>query len=386
MGKVIAICCDGTWNRRDQQNDTNVVKLHDHILKGPTRDGPWQEPRYVAGVGSTVRSQMDHWLGGLFGVGLDDQILEAYGHLVTLYRPGDRIFVFGFSRGAYCARSLTGLIRNCGILEVEHAGRAREAMALYRSGREADAPDGENALTFRACYAAGTLTSSWEAAWRRNHGFAVPDPEPDRLGVHYLGVWDTVGSLGIPAGLDVARLVNRRYQFHDTKLSTSVGSARHAVAIDEHRRSFLPTLWANICALEAERPGAYREQWFPGEHGSVGGGGEVTDLSDAGLRWIAEGAREAGLRLDEAWFGGLAAAADPCGLLTCMRAPGRSVARWFLGFHPVDRSGVTHAAHVSETALTRWRDADPRYRPATLTPLTADLDRMTWAAPGPAGG
>lgn len=382
MVKNIAICCDGTWNRRDSGEPTNVAKLYQHILTDP-QGRAVQQRHYVTGIGSRG-SEIDHWLGGLFGIGLDDQILQAYRHLVETYAPGDRIFVFGFSRGAYCARSLTGLIRNCGILERRHASEVPAAMDLYRSGAEPDAPDGENALTFRARYAGSTLTSGWEAVWRRNHGFAVPDPEPDRLGVHYLGVWDTVGALGIPAGLDLARYVNRRYQFHDTKLSTSVGSARHAVAIDEHRRNFLPTLWANICALEAERPGAYREQWFPGEHGSVGGGGDVTDLSDAGLHWIAEGARDAGLQLDDAWYQGLAHTTDPCGLLTCMRAPGRSLGRRILGFRPADRTGVMHAAHVSETAVIRWRDAEPPYRPPTLAPLTADLDRMTWAAPMPA--
>ena len=132
-------------------------------------------------------------------------------------------------------------------------------------------------------------TGAGEAAWRAARGLPAGAP----LAIGYLGVWDTVGALGVPGHLALARRLNRGLGFHDTALSGLVGAARHAVAIDERRRTFPPTLWDNLDAMNGGAEGAYAQRWFPGDHGSVGGGGAVSALSDEALVWVAEGAADA---------------------------------------------------------------------------------------------
>ena len=130
------------------------------------------------------------------------------------------------------------------------------------------------------------VTGEAEAAWRAERGL----PAGGMLRIGYLGIWDTVGALGVPGHLRLAPLLNRGLGFHDTALSPLVAAARHAVAIDERRRSFPPTLWDNLDALNAAAGAeVYAQRWFPGDHGSVGGGGAVTALSDDALAWVAGG-------------------------------------------------------------------------------------------------
>jgi len=163
-----------------------------------------------------------------------------------------------------------------------HAARVTDAIDLYRSRAPGDAPWGERAKKFRTDY--------------------VPTPEPE---IAYLGVWDTVGALGIPNYFRIARFFNGKYRFHDTDLSNKVKSARHAVAIDETRRSFEPALWSGFDEMnraagkDPTAPDApYQQKWFPGVHSAVGGGGDYRGISDQALEWIWAGARLAGLELD----------------------------------------------------------------------------------------
>lgn len=268
MAKKIVISFDGTWNTPDPNaevdgdSSTNVWKLHEAIRD---RDdaGVEQLRWYEAGVGTKWYSKLP---GGAFGVGLSRKIQEGYAQLVQHYDEGDQIFIFGFSRGAYSARSLVGLIRNAGILRREHARRVGEAYSLYRT-RDAGA-DSESARFFRRKYAA-------EAP------------------VHCLGVWDTVGALGVP--VQSFEWFNQAYyEFHDTELSGIVRNAFHAVAVDEHRRSYDAALWN-----PKEKPNQRVEQvWFSGAHANVGGGYGDSALSDLSLRWMAARAAECGLALD----------------------------------------------------------------------------------------
>ena len=193
--------------------------------------------------------------------------------------------------------------------------------------------------------------------------------------MRFIGVWDTVGALGIPQGLSLAGRLNRPYQFHDTKLSKSVHAARHAIAIDERRSTFPATTWENLGDFAAT--GRHLEQWFPGNHGSVGGGGEVSGLSDGALVWVLEGATGVGLALDQTKLNAWRAGADFGAELMTSR-PGLAGRLLRLGM--VDRDGPDSFAGVAASARSRWH-ADGSYRPKALGRLVADLD--AWAPEAP---
>jgi uncharacterized protein (DUF2235 family) len=369
--KRIVIACDGTWNRLDAARQTNVAKLAEAVLP-VAPDGVPQVVCHLDGVGSgrgtgRLARALDRTLGGALGLGLEATLLEAYRFLVFAYAPGDDVQLYGFSRGAYTARSLAGLIRTCGILERAHAEAIPAALALYRARDAAAGPDGAAARAFRARHAAHLVTGPGEAAWRAAAGLPAGRP----LGVGYLGVWDTVGALGVPAHLWLAARLNRGLGFHDTALSPIVAAARHAVAIDERRRSFPPTLWDNLEALNAAAAGeAYAQRWFPGDHGSVGGGGRASALSNDALLWVAEGGAAAGLALDPAALAEWARGRDWRGPLEARR-PG--LLRRLMLLDAADRAGPAAAGELAAAAVRRWR-GDPGYRPAALARVAAMLD------------
>lgn len=286
MPKRVIVCCDGTWSSLDHRKKdgalTNVSKLLLSIR--PADDaGITQTVAYVAGVGT---GRFDRLRGGAFGVGLSANVKAAYGHIVRHYEPGDEIWLFGFSRGAFTARSTAGLVRNCGILLPAYADRVDDAYSIYRDRGSDAAPDAPAALTFR-----------------RRHSY----PQPD---IRFIGVWDTVGSLGIPASRwNPLRLLNRRWRFHDCTLSSWVRHARHALAIDETRVPFVPTMWDRS---ERAGPGQTLEQvWFTGVHSDVGGGFTDAGLSQVGLSWMVTSAEACGLAVDRALLAVPGAAAPP---------------------------------------------------------------------------
>ena len=268
--KRLVLSFDGTWNTPDGNGDedgntnTNVRRLHEAVLP---RDagGTVQEAWYDRGVGTEWYNRL---AGGVAGVGLSRNIRQGYRHLAEHYEDGDEIYVFGFSRGAYTARSLVGLIRNCGILKEPDDMLVHEAYLIYRT--RDDGADSEQAKAFRR-----------ESA------------RPGNVEIKCLGVWDTVGALGIP--VQSFGFFNRRfYEFHDTKLSSTVKNAFQALAIDEHRQEYEATLWS-----PSERPDQRIEQaWFPGAHSNVGGGYPDDVLADVTLAWMFERARSCGLALD----------------------------------------------------------------------------------------
>lgn len=270
MSKRLAIFCDGTWNSPDQAHNgtacpTNVAKLAAAVLP---EDASRRAQRiyYHTGVGTGV--WYDRIFGGAFGVGLSENVRHAYRFLIETFEPGDDIFLFGFSRGAYTARSLAGLIRNSGLLRREHADRIDEAYKLYRSRRPDTHPRLREAVLFRKTF---------------SH-------EPP---IHFIGVWDSVGALGVP--IQITGLINRRLRFHDTDLSSKIRFAYQALAIDERRRFFSPAIWTPK-ALAADQ--TLEQVWFIGAHSNVGGGYPDPKLSDNALLWMAEKARACGLALD----------------------------------------------------------------------------------------
>jgi uncharacterized protein (DUF2235 family) len=281
MPKRLIVCCDGTWNTADQAiagkpSPTNVTKLALSIASEDS-GGVSQRVYYHPGVGT---SRWERLSGGAFGVGLSRNVFDAYRFLVDNYDSGDWLYLFGFSRGAFTARSLAGLIRNSGILRRENADRIDDAWALYRN---ADTPKGVAATLFRGAYS-------------------------HQPRIHFIGVWDTVGALGVPGFgprwlKPVVRLVNSRYQFHDTNLSTRVHGAFHALAIDEQREAFEPTLWHQQPGADQQEPKQELKQvWFTGVHCDIGGGYADTSLSDIALLWMADRAQEYGLEFQRDAF------------------------------------------------------------------------------------
>lgn len=270
MAKNIIICCDGTWNTPDQTDGggpapTNVVKLFNAIAEKDAANVP-QHKYYHPGVG-TDGSWWDKVIGGGTGLGLDRNIMSAYRELCDHYEAGDRIYLFGFSRGAYTVRSLAGFISCCGILDLTKLseGDAWKRIDLaYRRGYRQQTSQG--------------LSQGWDF-------WVAPDPEKTTGIIHFLGVWDTVGALGIPEDMALLNLIDELhdYTFHDTELGKTVKFARHAVALDEMRASFQPTLWTNV----AKNPNA-KQVWFPGVHSDVGGGYRESGLSNAALKWMIE--------------------------------------------------------------------------------------------------
>jgi uncharacterized protein (DUF2235 family) len=272
MAKRLVVCCDGTWNRPDQLDEgmaapTNVSKLALAVAR-EDGGGTAQLLHYQAGVGTR---RLERFRGGAFGLGLSRNVRECYRFLVECYEPGDELFFFGFSRGAFTARSTVGLVRNSGILRSRHAARIKDAYRLYRSRAPSAHPRESEARIFRRMYS---------------------HPDPD---IHFVGVWDTVGSLGIPVDGVRLPLVARLWSFHDTELSSHVRFAYHAVAIDERRGPFKPTLWQQQSGVEDQR---LEQLWFAGVHSDVGGGYREPALSEVPLLWMAERAQECGLAFE----------------------------------------------------------------------------------------
>lgn len=257
--KRIAIFADGTWNSPVQGGATNVLKLARAV--SPTAHGVKQVAFYDWGVGSDRKTIT----GGISGAGIDKNILDCYRFVIHNYQPGDQLYLFGFSRGAYTLRSLAGLIRNCGLLKREHAERIPEAYRLYRRRSKASSPEAPAAQSFRQRYAVADLTE-----------------------INFVGVWDTVGSLGIPVPF-WGTLGEKEFLFHDTSPSKIIRHARHALAIDENREDFIPTLWD-------PKPGFDLQQvWFAGAHADIGGGYKEQHLSDCACRWMVNQASGFGL-------------------------------------------------------------------------------------------
>ncbi len=280
----LVLLFDGTWNK--PESNTNVERLRRLLAPRDDADNA-QLVNYIPGVG--VKPGLAHLLGGAFGYGLSDNVLDGYRWLCETWQPGDLLYLFGFSRGAYTARSLGGLIRKCGLLRCDtHGSVARAdvsaAYAFYRDRRSK--PDDPAAVAFRA-----------------SHSVVID--------IHFIGVWDTVGSLGIPGTASWFPFARKRYQFHDTELSKIVKYAYQALALDEHRADFAPTVWTRNPytvkpgeTLTSKKPGQIEieQRWFIGAHSDVGGGNErdgagrrPDPLPDLPLAWLQHKAIDAGL-------------------------------------------------------------------------------------------
>jgi uncharacterized protein (DUF2235 family) len=345
--KRLVLCCDGTWNSADQTRNgipcpTNVIRIAFRIAK--RQDGVRQIVYYGQGVGTG--NSLDRFTGGAFGKGVEDNIFDAYRFLIANYESGDELYLFGFSRGAFTARSIAGMIRKCGILSREYVDKYIEALKLYRSE---EGPDEEGPTEFRSAYSVNK----------------------EKLTIiKFIGVWDTVGALGIPLG-GLRNLTRRKHQFHDTELSGSVKFAYHALAIDERRAPFKPTLWQ----YKPKSEQIVEQVWFPGVHSNIGGGYPDRSLSDLSLKWMIEKAKNAGLAFDESVDAYHSLSPDPSGKVYQSKKGLYKMTKGYdrvIGLSETRNreegsmvEGEDPTQRVDQSALDRW-NSDPEYRPPAL--------------------
>ncbi len=335
--KRLALFLDGTWNEPDDR--TNVSRLRDLTLE---RDNE-QLVRYIEGVGNRWSERIR---GGAFGKGLARNIREGYEWLAANYEDGDHIFLFGFSRGAYTARTLAGMIARCGLLRKGATMQVDEIFDRYRRGSEATpihqiewkVRDGEN------------LETADQRLWDQSR----------RVDIEFLGVWDTVGALGVPFGR-IRGLSRSSFSFHNTYPSTLYKGMYHAVAIDEHRGAFDATLWTGFQEEGKEfKPlnddQALEQRWFVGCHGDVGGGSRLAEIP---LAWIQAKAKHHGLEFTSAF--------DPAAD-TVLAEPGDSFASFAFGIYRWLKFNKRHLREIG-------RDPRPtRSRPGRSHVINETID------------
>ncbi|MFY1708818.1 phospholipase effector Tle1 domain-containing protein [Tritonibacter scottomollicae] len=288
----LIICCDGTWNTADQHNDgmptpTNVAKLHS-LVAAQDGQGVEQIAYYRTGVG-TSGGVFRRALGGAIGLRLEDDIMSAYKFLAETYAPGDEVFLFGFSRGAYAVRSLAGMVSNVGLADLrpDHLSPYEDPWQVVKRLME----------RYQSRKAGAGKTALQEALLQDRPIGVVKFHDPAQVGFRFVGVWDTVGALGIPDDKGLLRLIlgdPRKHGFRDTELGGNVSCARQALAMDERRKDFTPTLWTKWGAGQD-----VQQRWFPGVHGDVGGGYADCRLGDLTLEWMIREAQANGLGIRE---------------------------------------------------------------------------------------
>jgi uncharacterized protein (DUF2235 family) len=270
--KKLALFLDGTWNAVG--TNTNVWRLRS-LCADKDAEGRQQLRYYDTGVNGVI--------GGGWGKGLTENVQEAYNWLVENYEDGDQIFIFGFSRGAHTARSLAGFISICGLLKPGGALGVDQLFKRYRNDDD------------RTIYKLPTFDNhsmTLEERWMLKYSRPVA--------IEMVGVWDTVGALGIPA-FGLAGISTSTLKFHHTGLRIPVRHGFHALAIDEHRAKFAPTPWTirtktGAATIAPTRPiESVEQRWFVGAHANVGGGCFNDTLAQIPLRWMMEKAANLGL-------------------------------------------------------------------------------------------
>ena len=277
--KRIVLCADGTGNQDIKDRGTNVFRLYEAVDLHGHRADPEQLQQiafYSDGVGTSSAFPI-RVIGGIFGWGFRENVLTLYRDACRVYKPGDDIYIFGFSRGAYTARALAAMIQSQGLL----------------SSAEADI---EEAVTKTwDLFAKGNFTR-WATSDRRVAAVDAKSVEEPKVRIKFLGVWDTVGAMGGPLwGVStVLNVIFPRF-FKELTLGKGVDCARHALAIDEQRQAFAPELWR-----EQEGDGDRLQQvWFAGVHSNVGGGYPKQGMALVALDWMMAEAERQGLRFIE---------------------------------------------------------------------------------------
>lgn len=260
MAKNIVLCCDGTCNEYGRRI-TNVLKLYSILPKSTSDQIAWYDP----GVGTfalpaaltSIAQHTTKLLGMAFGLGITDNIADAYRYLMNTYRDGDKVFIFGFSRGAYTARAVAAMLRKVGLLEYRNENLIPYAIRMFYYERD------------HKIY----------AGFRRRFS--------RRCNIHFLGLWDTVKSIG---------WIYNPLTLQFTMRNNIVKVVRHAVAIDERRCFYRQNLWG-----KPFKDQDVKQVWFAGSHSDVGGAYEESEsgLSQITLEWMVQEALKEGLLIDE---------------------------------------------------------------------------------------
>lgn len=314
-GKNIVVCCDGTGNEYGR-NNTNIVGTFSAVVRDVDQlafydPGVGTFDAWGHTVGKLAKKAGILW-GQAFGTGLEQNVEDAYEYLMSRFEPDDKLFIFGFSRGAFTARALAGMLHKCGLLQ-----KGSRNLIPYATKINFALDNGDVAEGFKNTYC------------------HVCRP-------HFIGVWDTVASLGhiVPAK-----------SFKDNVLNPDVSNGYHAVAIDEKRKKFPVSLWDE--SAKATRQ-TIEQVWFAGVHSDVGGWYDEKGLSDIALIWMLEKAEKKGLRLREGWKDNLKP--DPLGPLHESRTG------FWKAWRPAHRQ-IPEGAQIHQSAIDRARgsDYDPKF-------------------------
>jgi uncharacterized protein (DUF2235 family) len=333
MAKKIVLCADGTWNSPHGVGamplDTNVRKIYCAL-----KDDPAQLRYYDSGVG-TDGTPIDHYTGGAMGEGLFQKVKDGYGFLAAVWDPGDSIYIFGFSRGAYTARSISGMLAKFGVPDKNFDNMT--VSKIFEAYRETD--------PVQKAAAKAALTAE----------YALTDVD-----IAMVGVWDTVGSLGIP-GLLFGTFDQGRFGFLDTSLHPNVQKACHAICIDERRAQFAPTLWTNADGSPRPNDKQLQQVWFAGVHCDVGGSYAEHGLSDITLCWMMRRAEECGLSFSDA------AKAEYC-TLNARMAASQAHDEWKIVPWGFPKSRVIPSGAVISDSVGLRLAGVPEYKPEPLAP------------------
>jgi uncharacterized protein (DUF2235 family) len=392
MPKRIVFCADGTWNGPESQTGvapmdspddhgelqgakvTNVVKLFANLAGRVTpqtmtmRDeqekllpdaagGTAQISKYMHGVGDSD-SFLKKAMGGMFGMGVIARIVRGYTFISRYYDPGDEIHIAGFSRGAYTARALAGMISSVGLLNRAKYDASDKSEA-YRLGIAAWCKCKNVSL-----HGAGKLTDMATSMLNFVGGFfarQLLDAEQliPNVQIKSVAVWDTVGSMGIPAYAADKRF--DVFRFVDTRLSDKVQNGFHAMALDELRADFPVTAWDARAGI--------KQVWFVGAHADVGGGYSIAEsrLSDIALEWMMKQLAEVGVRLATPLTYSPEPLIDPEIHKPWTKAP--------FALLPRSPRQVASRDTIHDSVLRRW-EADAHYRPEALNAVAAKLSQL----------
>lgn len=264
MSRNIVVCCDGTSNQPSAAA-TNVAKLVYALLKDPQRQLVYYHPGLgtiaAPGYKTPVGSWAARMAGLVFGYGLKDDLRDAYAYVMDHWRPGDRLFLFGFSRGAYTVRALASLIRMYGLAMEGNAPLIPYAVRMM----------------WRANAGAKHFAQAMALVGQFKNGLSAED-----CPIHFMGVWDTVSSVG---------WIGSPVSFPHTRSNAAVATVRHAVSLDERRAFFRTNLFDGAPDQDL------LQVWFPGDHCDVGGGHPEIEsgISKYPLEWMIEEASIKGL-------------------------------------------------------------------------------------------
>ncbi len=421
VGRNIVLLADGTGNSSGKLFRTNVWRLYQAVDQAPPSGATAGQPQQIAyyhdGVGTSSFKPLAI-LGGAFGWGLKRNVLDLYSFLCRAYRPGDRIYAFGFSRGAFTIRVLIGLIVDQGLLrdpsEADLPHLVRDAYrAFRRAGFHRPAGSANPILWLRDQLRSARyyLVRAWRKLWKQ----AIYDPQINYkagadFAVNFVGVWDTVAAYGLPFD-ELTHGIDKwvwPLSMPDYKLSERVLCARHALALDDERNTFHPLLWDEvheatlIAQYEADAkdglppekrrgvPSSRLEQvWFAGVHSDIGGGYPDDGQSYVTLQWMIDEAAKAGLRCEPTALAEVARAANPLaplhnsrrGLAGYYRYQPRKIGAWaldpaaahkrlddttFIMRDPRLDEGLLTAVKLHPSVLTRIAHAPSRYSPIVV--------------------